>query len=150
MLREKSWLLQRLYAVCKLFAKVWFDRESVAFARSERGRGRKKKSAVKMALQLSNACIMPTIISARPREHIFLYYRLYIRYATDRKDRGNKRYYFVRRVTSCSSSRSPPPLARTHFNCSALLTRKEGKKTLVKREGGGGGNTSFILFSMGH
>lgn len=103
-----------------------------------------------MALQLSNACIMPTIISARPRERIFLYYRLYIRYATDRKDRGNKRYYFVRRVAF--SSRSPPPfpipLARTYFNCSALLTRKEGKKTLVKREGWG--EISFIFFSMEH
>lgn len=39
-------------------------------------------------------------LNARARARVFLYYLLYTRYATDRKDRGNKKYYFVRRVTS--------------------------------------------------
>lgn len=50
----------------------------------------KKKSAIKMVMhQVIRAWYQPLSTC------VFLYYLLYTRYSTDRKDRGSKKYYFV-------------------------------------------------------
>lgn len=108
--------------------------------------GRKNGVAVEQCVH--NAGHYPRMYArARARVCVFLYYLLYTRYATDRKDRGNKKYYSVPRCNimrpmprlacSLAASASCPLalLARTYFNCSTLLAHKVTGRKGGEREG---------------